>query len=61
MQLRAERDETKNGRVYVVTLRVRDSSLNETRRDFKVNVPLNQSGSPAVASGPQYTVTSSCP
>jgi hypothetical protein len=35
VQLRAERDETKNGRVYAVTLRVKDASGNLTQRDFK--------------------------
>jgi N-acetylneuraminic acid mutarotase len=40
VQLRSERDETKNGRVYLVTLRVRDTSGNTTSRDFQVRVPL---------------------
>jgi len=59
-QLRAERDENKNGRVYNVTLRVRDSSSNVTRAVFKVSVPLGQSGSPAVDSSPAHAVTSAC-
>jgi hypothetical protein len=59
--LRSERDETKNGRVYSVTLRVADSAGNVTRADFKVNVPLNQSGAPAVEDPPTLTVTSACP
>ncbi|MGH9840219.1 MAG: Ig-like domain-containing protein [Blastocatellia bacterium] len=61
VQLRAERDETKNGRVYTITLRVRDTSGNTARAVFKVNVPLNQSGAPAVDSGVAQTVMSSCP
>ncbi len=31
VQLRAERDETKNGRGYIVALRVRDAAGNATR------------------------------
>ena len=58
--LRSERDETKNGRVYSVTLRVADSAGNVTRAVFKVSVPLKRSGAPAVDSGPALTVTSSC-
>jgi hypothetical protein len=53
VQLSSERDETKNGRVYSVTLRVADSAGNVTRAEFKVNVPLNQSGDPAVEDMPQ--------
>jgi hypothetical protein len=53
VQLRSERDETKNGRVYSVILRVADSAGNVTRAEFKVNVPLNQSGDPAVEDMPQ--------
>ena len=61
VQLRAERDEKKNGRAYSVTLRVGDASGNTTRAVFKVSVPLNQSGAPAVDSGAAQTKTSSCP
>ena len=61
VQLRSERDETKNGRVYSVTLRVADSAGNVTRAEFKVSVPLNQSGAPAVEDPPALTVTSACP
>jgi len=60
VQLRAERDETKNGRVYVVTLRVKDAAGNPTRKDFKVSVPISQSV-PAVQGSPAQTKTSSCP
>jgi hypothetical protein len=61
VQLRSERDETKNGRVYTVTLRVRDSSGNVTKRDFLVCVPLNQSGASAVPDAAALMLTSSCP
>lgn len=61
VQLRAERDDTKNGRVYVVRLRVRDASNVAARRDFKVSVPIGQSGAPAVQGAPALTKTSSCP
>jgi predicted outer membrane repeat protein len=60
VQLRAERDETKNGRVYVITLRVRDASNNTTRKDFKVSVPIGQNGT-AVQGTTALTKTSSCP
>ncbi len=61
VQLRAERDDTKNGRVYVVTLRVRDSSGNTVRAEYKVTVPLSQNGNPAVQDAAAFTVRSSCP
>jgi hypothetical protein len=61
VELRSERDETKNGRVYSVTLRVADSAGNVRRAVFKVSVPLNQSGAPAVEDPPASTVTSACP
>jgi hypothetical protein len=60
VQLRAERDETKNGRVYCITLWVRDAAGNETKADFKVSVPLGQSGA-AVHGATAQTETSSCP
>ena len=58
VQLRAERDGTLNGRVYLVTLRVSDSSGNITRATYKVSVPVGHN--PAVDSGVHYTVTSGC-
>jgi hypothetical protein len=61
VQLRSERDETKNGRVYVVTLRVKDASGNATRKDFKVSVPIGQNGVAAVENAAAQTRTSSCP
>lgn len=59
VQLRAESDQ-KNGRVYVVTLRVRDASGNTTRKDFRVNVPISQFGV-AVQDATAQTKTSGCP
>jgi hypothetical protein len=41
VQLRTERDDTKNGRVYVITLRIRDAAGNTTRKDFKASVPIS--------------------
>jgi hypothetical protein len=60
VQLRAERDDEKNGRVYTVTLRVGDTSGNTTRQNAKVTVPLNQSGAPAVEDAVALTVNSAC-
>lgn len=59
VQLRAERDGTLNGRVYLITLRVSDSSGNVTRAVYKVSVPVGKPA--AVDSGVAYTVTSACP
>lgn len=61
VQLRAERVGGGNGRVYVVTLRVRDAAGNTTRKDFKVSVPANQSGAVAVQDATAQTKTSGCP
>ena len=61
VNLRSERDGTKNGRVYSVTLRVADSAGNITRAVFKVSVPHNQAGLPAIEDGPTLMVTSNCP
>jgi hypothetical protein len=58
VQLRAERDGSKDGRVYLVTLRVSDSSGNITRAVYKVSVP--RGNNPVVDSGVHYTVLSSC-
>src|SRR5262245_36825075 len=60
VQLQAERDSTKNGRVYVVTLRVRDAAGNTTSKDFKVSVPISPSV-PAVQGAAAQTKTSGCP
>ncbi len=61
VQLRSERDDNKNGRVYVVTLRVRDASGNITRAEFKVSVPKNKNSGPAIQDATALTVLSSCP
>jgi hypothetical protein len=61
VQLRAERNSNRNGRVYVVTLRVTDSSGNTVRAEYKVSVPLSQNGNPAIQDSPVYIVNSSCP
>jgi hypothetical protein len=60
VQLRAERAGGGNGRVYVVTLRVRDASGNTTRKGFKVSVPHDQKV-PAVQDATVQTKTSGCP
>jgi hypothetical protein len=60
VQLRAERAETGDGRVYTVTLRLRDNRGNVTRRDFEVSVPIGQNGIPAVKGATALTVTGSC-
>jgi len=59
VQLRAERDGTLNGRVYLVTLRVTDSGGNPAHATFKVSVPVGRN--PAVDSGVHYTVNGTCP
>jgi hypothetical protein len=60
VQLRAERAETNDGRVYTITLRLRDSRGNVTRQDFEVSVPVDQSGIPAVKGAAAHTVTGGC-
>jgi hypothetical protein len=76
VKLRAERDLLKDGRVYSVTLRARDSAGNTTRAVFKVTVPVipicgagsDRTGSlldlfcrPVVDSGVAFTVNGDCP
>jgi endonuclease/exonuclease/phosphatase family metal-dependent hydrolase len=60
VQLRSERDETKNGRVYVVTLRLEDSSGNTVRAEYKVTIPIGQIGQPAIQGAVAYAVSSDC-
>lgn len=60
VQLRAERVGGGNGRVYTITLRLRDASGNTTRATAKVVVPHNQGQTP-VDSGVNYTVNGTCP
>jgi hypothetical protein len=59
VQLSAERSGAGNGRVYTITLRVSDSSGNNTRAAYKVFVP-HGSQTP-IDDGAVYTVNSSCP
>jgi hypothetical protein len=58
LQLRAERDGTKDGRVYLVTLRVSDSCNSATSKTYKVSVPVGKNA--AVDSGVAYTRLSNC-
>src|SRR5262249_10537932 len=59
VQLRAERDETKNGRGYVVTLRLTDAAGKATRQDPRVGVPMGVSARGVQGSAAQ-TKTSRC-
>jgi hypothetical protein len=59
LQLRAERHGSADGRVYKITLKVKDSSGNVTTAVRTVIVP--QSGSSAVDSGVMYTVNGCTP
>jgi hypothetical protein len=60
VQLRAERENAGNGRVYTITFKVTDSSGNVGTKTSQVQVPKNL-GVPVVDSGPHYTVTGTCP
>jgi CSLREA domain-containing protein len=59
VQLRAERDGTKDGRVYHVTLGVKDNSGNVGEAVYTVSVPVGKG--PAVDSGVDHTVTGCTP
>ncbi|HKO96858.1 MAG TPA: Ig-like domain-containing protein [Pyrinomonadaceae bacterium] len=61
VQLRSERSVNGDGRVYTITFKATDSSGNVTLVTAKVSVPKNQNGTPAVDSGPNYTVNGVCP
>jgi hypothetical protein len=61
VQLRAERKGDGNGRVYVVTLKVIDTSGNISTTTAKVSVPNSQNGNVAIDSGPSFTILSNCP
>jgi hypothetical protein len=61
VQLRSEREGGGEGRVYMITFQVTDSSGNSATVTAKVTVPHSQNGSPAVDSGPRYTVLGACP
>jgi uncharacterized repeat protein (TIGR01451 family) len=60
VQLRAERAGTGDGRVYTVTLLLRDSAGAVTRADFEVSVPHSQDGDPAVKGPMALKVMSVC-
>jgi len=60
VQLRAERAGTGDGRVYTVTLLLRDSGGAVTRAYFEVSVPHSQNGVPAVKGPTALTVMSGC-
>jgi hypothetical protein len=60
VQLRAERAGTGDGRVYTVTLLLKDSAGAVTRADFEVSVPHSQDGVPAVKGATAFTVMSAC-
>ncbi|HEX9629732.1 MAG TPA: HYR domain-containing protein, partial [Pyrinomonadaceae bacterium] len=60
VQLRAERINSGNGRVYTIYFKLKDSSGNSTTGTAKVYSPKNQGETPG-DDGPHYTVTSSCP
>jgi len=61
VQLRSERDGGADGRVYTIFFKVTDASGNVSTASATVTVPKSQSGSPAIDSGPHYSVNSSCP
>jgi uncharacterized protein len=61
VQLRAERNNGLNGRVYTVTLKVTDAGGNVTTATRLVTVQISPGAGNAVDSGPMYTVTSACP
>jgi hypothetical protein len=59
VQVRAERNNDGNGRVYTVSLRVKDASGNSTTKSVKVTAPTSDGGS-AIDNGPAYAVASAC-
>jgi hypothetical protein len=61
VQLRAERAEASDGRVYTITLRLRDGKGNVARQDFEVGVPNSRNGVPAVKGAAALAVKGSCP
>jgi len=60
VQLRAERAGTGDGRVYTVTLLLRDSGGAVTRADFEVSVPHSRNGDLAVKGATAIKVMSVC-
>lgn len=61
VQLRSERDGGGDGRVYIITFKVRDAAGNIGRATARVVVPHDQGGGAAVDSGVHSTVNGSCP
>jgi hypothetical protein len=60
VKLRAERSEDSNGRVYTIYLAAVDANGNVGSAAFQVQVPIDQSGAPAIDDGPAYEVQSGC-
>jgi len=60
VQVRAERANNGDGRVYTITFRLRDTHNNVTTATATVIAPKN-SGQASVNSGVQYTVNGTCP
>jgi hypothetical protein len=60
VQLRAERVENGNGRVYTITVAAEDQSGNVGTATFQVHVPKSQASGFAVDDGPAYEVLSGC-
>jgi endo-1,4-beta-xylanase len=58
--LRIERDGGGNGRVYTVSLRVKDASGNATTTQVQVMIPADGNGASAIDDGAAYTVASAC-
>jgi uncharacterized repeat protein (TIGR01451 family) len=60
IQLRAERQNNGNGRVYTITFRLRDTSGNTTTGTAKVYAPKNEGETPG-NDGAHYSVSGNCP
>ena len=60
VQVRAERRNSADGRVYTITFKVTDTHGNVGTKTSKIHVPKNL-GIPVVDSGPNYTVNGTCP
>ena len=60
VQLRAERAGTVDGRVYTVTIMLRDSGGAVTQADLEVSAPHSRNGVPVVEGPATLTVISVC-
>jgi len=60
VQVRAERRNSSDGRVYTITYQVTDTHGNVGTKTATIEVPKNL-GVPVVNSGPNYTVNGTCP